>query len=68
MESGRQGGVFGYREDRVHMIAHGSAVKKRVVRSRRKAETYQLSDVVQATALSRASIANAHGLMDHFKV
>ena len=48
----------------VHALSFSSTVLKRVVNSTIKAETYQLSDVVEAGDLLRAAIADAHYLLE----
>jgi hypothetical protein len=45
----------------VHLISFGSTVIKRVVSSTIKAETYQLSDVVESADVLRVALADAHG-------
>ena len=49
----------------VHLISFGSTVQKRVVNSTIKAETYQITDVVEAADLIRATVADLHGQLDH---
>ena len=50
---------------RLHLVSFGSTVQKRVVNSTIKAETYQLTDVVEAADLIRATLADLHGQLDH---
>ena len=51
-------------EVRVHLISFSSIIQKRVVSSTMKAESYQLTEVVEAADLIRAAIADAHGQLD----
>ena len=51
-------------EAQVHLVSFASTVQKRVVSSTMKAESYQLTDVVEAADLIRAAIADAHGQLD----
>ena len=48
----------------VHPVACSSVVQKRVVNSTMQAETYQLVDVVDASDLLRAGLADLHGTLD----
>ena len=48
----------------LHVISFGSNIVRRVCNSTIKAETYQLQLVVENGDLVRASIADAHGLLD----
>ena len=48
----------------VHLLSFSSTVLKRVVNSTTKAETYQLTDVVEGADLLRAALADAHGVLD----
>ena len=50
---------------RVHCVSFSSTIQKRVVSSTMKAESYQLTEVVEAADLIRAAIADAHGQLDH---
>ena len=50
---------------RVHLVSFASTIQKRVVPSTTKAESYQLTEVVEAADLIRAAIADAHGQLDH---
>jgi hypothetical protein len=52
-------------EARVHVLSYNSIIQPRVVNSTIKAETYQLSTVVESADLIRAAIADAHGRLDH---
>ena len=49
----------------VHCVSFSSTIQKRVVSSTMKAESYQLTEVVEAADLIRAAIADAHGQLDH---
>jgi hypothetical protein len=49
----------------VHLIGFGSSILKRVVNSTIKAETYQLTDVVEAADLVRAAVADCHGAISN---
>eukprot|EP00972_Heterocapsa_arctica_P025316 3729685-Heterocapsa_arctica.AAC.1 len=51
-------------EAQVHMISFSSTVIKRFVNSTIKAETYQLTDVVEAADLIRAALADARGAVE----
>ena len=51
-------------EARLHFVSFASSVQKRVVNSTIKAETYQLTDVVESADLIRAAMADAHGAVD----
>ena len=52
-------------EAQVHLVSFSSTIQKRVVSSTMKAESYQLTEVVEAADLIRAAIADAHGQLDH---
>ena len=52
-------------ETHVHLVSFSSTIQKRVVSSTMKAESYQLTEVVEAADLIRAAIADAHGQLDH---
>ena len=52
-------------EAAVHLVSFSSKAQPRVVNSTLKAETYQLSDVVEAGDLIRAAFADCHGKLDH---
>ena len=52
-------------EAHVHVISFASTIQPRVVNSAIKAETYQLSHVVEGADLLRAAIADLHGALDH---
>ena len=49
---------------RVHLVSYASSVQKRVVNSTIKAETYQLTDVVETADMVRATVADAHVPLD----
>ena len=51
----------------VHLVSYSSTVQKRVVNSTIKAETYQLTDVVEAADLLRATLADMHGALNHLE-
>ena len=51
-------------EGQVHLLSFASTIQPRVVNSTIKAETYQLSLVVEAADLIRAAIADARGRLD----
>ena len=51
-------------EARVHLISFSSTIQKRVVNSTIKAETYQLTDVIDAADVLRAALADAHGALN----
>ena len=51
-------------EAAIHFISFASTVRKRVVSSTLKAESYQLAEVVEAADLLRAALADAHGQLD----
>ena len=48
----------------VHLVSFASSIQQRVVNSTIKAETFQLTDVVEAADLVRAAIADAHGAVE----
>ena len=52
-------------EAHVHLVNFKSTIQKRVVSSTMKAESYQLTEVVEAADLLRATLADCHGLLDH---
>ena len=52
-------------EGAVHLVSFASTVQKRVVSSTMKAESYQLTEVVEAADLMRATLADCHGCLDH---
>ena len=52
-------------EAQVHCVSFASTIQKRVVSSTMKAESYNLTEVVEAADLIRAAIADAHGQLDH---
>ena len=49
----------------VHLVSFSSTVQKRVVSSTMKAESYQLTEVVEAADLMRAALADCHGCLDY---
>ena len=49
----------------VHLVSFSSTTLKRVVSSTMKAESYQLTEVVEAADLMRATLADCHGCLDH---
>jgi hypothetical protein len=57
-------GILDVNEAVVHLVSFSSTVQKRVVNSTIKAETYQLTDVVEAADLVRAALADMHGALD----
>ena len=48
----------------VHLVSWSSTTLKRVVSSTMKAESYQLTEVVEAADLMRATLADCHGKLD----
>jgi hypothetical protein len=51
-------------EAQVHLVSYASTICKRVVSSTMKAESYQLTEVVEAADLIRAALCDAHGSLD----
>jgi len=49
----------------VHLLSFGSVIQPRVANSTIKAESYQLSTVVESAHIIRAAIADCHGRLDH---
>ena len=52
-------------EGAVHLVSFASTTLKRVVSSTMKAESYQLTEVVEGADLMRAALADCHGSLDH---
>ena len=51
-------------ETHVHFVSFSSTIQKRVVSSTMKAESYQLTEVVEAADLIRAALCDVHGRLD----